>query len=696
MQNIVDGILGVPIQPRRNTWNKIKDGQKVAGDHKKTDGTTKKPETISEVGGKINMSIRNFNAKQSRYGVDGYKKELYRYLKELKEMGGQPTAEQHEKLRVLADSNEDLRNLMHIFAEGPQEEQPPIEVDDPMVRPQDTPRRPSPGDGEQPPSKRPNLAPRVLAPIPTEATTLQTAAATQPFIATAPPTAAPSAATPMANTGSLGGPSGGGSDTAGNNALWNCQSFPAEYKEGPDGLTITFGGSRLQYTWAMDMRTHNVENEGDFVPMGHSVPWHWIPFYCTPAEWESLPWQTHNMKIKRVGVAITPLGKETQFATASGNSTIASNEHLAIGYRNVGMNLRSDLPATGIRRVKNNETTSALITNESSEVSYIDLRKRYWGPLSDFTVNTDPDSYTKTKQLSTAELSIRENEIVTGIYVDKFDKTTKANNKASFGSILKDRYLERFPLVPSMGVPIIKEVYEPKFGYINNQQHRILIQNKQACIRGSIANTAQKVIATDPETKQNVFDALSVVSQFSRNSNIGETVLSQIGSYHASVEKFRLLESSGDRHAPQPDNHAMPMITFGIAPIRLINLTSSTPEYVNARCVWKIDYFMEIQCSFQKPSHCYATNISADGTVYPPTMYCSALARNYLWPINYSTATGKTDQPNVEELAPAAFHHQKDGTVNQNFGVAETLGEIMGEGTTSSCWTSSTKGLIGV
>jgi hypothetical protein len=696
MQDIVDGILGVPIQPRRNTWNKIKNGQKVAGDHKKTDGTTKKPETIAEVGGKINMSIRNFHAKQSRYGVDGYKKELYRYLNELKEMGGQPTAEQHEKLRVLADSNEDLRNLMHIFAEGPQEEQPPIEVDDPMVRPQDTPRRPSPGDGEQPPSKRPNIAPRVLAPIPTEATTLQTAAATQPFIATAPPTAAPSAATPMAASGSLGGPSGGGSDSSGNNAIWSCQSFPPEYREGPDGLTITFGGSRLQYTWAMDMRTHNVADEGDFVPMGHSVPWHWIPFYCTPAEWESLPWKTHNMKIKRVGVAVTPLGKEVQFATASGNSTIASNEHLAIGYKNVGMNLRSDLPATGIRRVKNNETGTTLITNASSEVSYIDLRKRYWGPLSDFTLNTDQDSYTTSKQVSTAELSIRENEIVAGIYVDKFDKTTKANNKASFGSILKDRYIERFPLVPSMGVPIIKEVYEPKFGIINDQQHRILIQNKQSCQRGSVAETAQRVWTEDPQRKNNYIETLQINNYFSRNSNIGETALSQIGSYHANVEKFRVLGMGDDRHVPQSHNHAMPMITFGIAPIRLINLTSSTPEYVNARCVWKIDYFMEIQCSFQKPSHCYATNISADGTVYPPTMYTSPLPRTLLHPINYSTATGKTDQPNVEELAPAAFHHQKDGFVNQNYGVSETLAEVMGAGTSTACWSASTGGVIGV
>lgn len=689
MQALVDGILNVPIQPARNVWNKTKNGEKVAGDHKKTDGTTKKPETIAEVGGKINMSIKNFNAKKSRYGPDGYKKELYRYLNELKELGGQPTAEQHAKLRTLADSNEDLRNLMHIFAEGPQEEQPPIDVDDPMVRPDDTPRRPSP-DGDQPPAKRPNLAPRVLAT--TDPTPVPTAAATLP------PTVAPTAAAvepievDMASAPSAG-PSGG-NDPSGNNANWMCQSFAPQYKEGPDGLTVTFGGSRLQYTWALDMRTHNVDGYGDFVPMGHSLPWSWIPFYCTPAEWSSLPWYTHDMEISRVGVSITPVGKEVQFATASGESTIASNEHMAVGFKAVGLNHRKDIPAFGVRRVKNNESTSKLITKESTSIDYVDLRKRYWGGLSDFTVNEEPASYATDKQVSTAELSIRENEIVNGIYVDKFNKATKANNKACFGAVLKDRYVQRFPLVQAMGKPIIQEVYSPKCGLINSQPHRILIQNSKTCLIGGPQNTSTQVYAQDPATKDNYVQYEQVSSKFSRNTNIGEKDLGKMGSYHANVEKFRI-QGYGDRMAPQADGTTMPSLTFGVCPIRLINLASSTPEYVNARCIWKIDYFMEIKCKFQVPSHCFATTVSANGTNYPSHMYISNQPRSLLLP--YTWKTTPADQPDIEDYSPYALHIEKQGHVEHTayLDTADTVANIMGA-EFEVPWQASTKGLLGI
>jgi hypothetical protein len=683
MQAIVDGIVGVPIQPARKTWNKIKNGEKVAGDHKKTDGTTKKPETIAEIGGKINMSIKNFNAKNSRYGPGGYKTELFRYLNELKEMGGQPTAGQHEKLRALADTNEDLRNLMHIFAEGPQgdpppiaqDDPPPVDHDEPMVRPDGTPRRPSPDPEDQNPAppKRPHIEPRVLA---AAAPVLQSSATTEMPIA------------------SNAGPSGG-SDPSGNGATWSCQSFSPRYEEGPDGLTVTFGGSRLQYTWALDMRTHNVADFGDFVPMGHTVPWHWIPFYCTPAEWAALPWQTHDMHISRIGVSITPVGKEVQFATASGDSTIASNEHLAIGFKSVGLNRRIDLPAVGIRRVKNNENASKLIVNSSDNPSYLDLRTRYWGPLSDFTVNTEPNSYTTNQQVSTAELSIRENEIVCGIYVDKFDKTTKANNKAVFGSVLKDRYVERFPLLPQMGKPIIQEVYSPKMGMINNQPHRILLQNSKACLFGGSSNTATQVWYPDDLTKDNKVTLNLSNANFSRNANIGTKELTKIGSYHASVEKYRILKVGGDRSAAQHDGSTVPMITFGVCPIRLINLTSSSPEYVNARCVWKIDYFMEIKCKFQVPSHPFATNISADGTIYPPNMYISPIPRELLLPVSFDTTV--TDQPLTEELTPYAMHIQKGGHVEMTSYLdnAETLVAVMGAGSSAS-WNAKSGGLLGI
>lgn len=675
MQAIVDGILNVPVQPARKTWNKIKNGEKVAGDHRKTDGTTKKPETLAEIGGKINMSIKNFNAKNSRYGPGGYKTELFRYLNEMKEMGGQPTAGQHEKLRALSETNEDLRTLMDIFAEGPQEDPPPLDQDEPM-RPEGTPRRPSPDiEDQQPaPPKRPALEPRVLnaTAAPTEAPVIQAPAAAAPEMATA------------------AGPSGGGSDAAGNNASWSCKSFGPQYQEGPDGLTVTFGGSRLQYTWGLDMRTHNVNNIGDFVPMGHSVPWHWIPFYCTPAEWESLPWKTHTMKIKRVGVSITPVGKETQFATASGESTIASNEHLAVGFKAVGLNYAAGIPSTGIRRIQNNQEDSKLITKTSSDINYLDLRKRYWGDLSDWTANSEPNSYKDDAQVSTAECSIRENEIVSGIFIQAFDKTTKANNKANFGNVLKDRYIERFPLMPQMGVPIIQEVYSPKNGVINTQPHRLLIENEMQCNRGGPGASSMPVNYLDTTNKTNKLQMATSYSVVSRNTNIGTDYMYNIGTYHGNVEKTRLVGMGGDRHCEQSTLALQPLITFGLQPIRLINIASSKPEYVNARVVWKIDYFMEISCSFMKPEHCFATNVSANGTHYPVHMYTSPLPRTVLVPVGWDN-----NVPGKEEVGMYSNHCQKDGRGEYTVYASadDSLEKIMGAGTTAPCWTAPTEGL---
>ena len=546
-----------------------------------------------------------------------------------------------------------------------------------MVRPDGTPRRPSPdSQGEQPPAaKRPAIEPRVLN--------------------TAAPTAAPTASATSATMAdaSSAGPSGG-SDPAGNNAMWMCQSHPAQYQETPNGLKVTFGGSRLMYTWALDMRSHAVSYFGDFVPVGHSIPWDWIPFYCTPGEWATLPWKTHEMKIKRVGVSVTPVGKEVQFATASGTSTIASNEHLAVGYRAVGLNFRKDIPAYGLRRVKNNETTSSLITNTSDYIDYIDLRKRYWGDCSDFTLNTDPVRYGTSAQLSTAEMSIRENEIVGGIYVNNFDKAIKANNKATFGSVLLDRYVTRFPLMPAMGQPIIQETYEPKFGHINVQPHRILMQKlRNMNFKGAGNVAVQQWNSSLDGTINNKVSGISTSGDVSRNANIGSAEISQLGSYHGQIEKQRI-QPLGGYTADLPTGAGQKSINFGMCPIRLINIASSAPEYVNARVVWKIDYFMEIECSFMKPSHCYATNISADGTVYPPHMYTDPIPRLYFGPQSWDTTN--TDQPAKEEDFEGHMFqragHQFTAAPGVS-GTAPTVETLMGAGATAS-WTASTKGLL--
>lgn len=676
MQALVDGILAVPQQPIHKTWHKVdKDGNRVAGDHKRTNQGTVKPTTIQEIGGKINICIKNYNAKKAAWD---YKSELIRYLNELHELNGTPNAAQREKLKKIALQDKAVKVLLDSFSEGPQVQSPPTSDPEPgpssteevgqtessMPRPEGTPRRPSPS-ADEPPTKKIGLAPRVLN--------------------TTEATSAAAAEEPMATTA---GPSGGG-DAAGNNANWTAQSFSGQV--GPDG-TRTFGGSRLMYTWALDMRTHNIPDYGDFVPMGHTLPWDWIPFYCTPAEWNSLPWKTHQLTIKRVGVAVTPVGKEVQFATALSTSTIASNEHVAIGLSAVGLNLRKDLPAFYTRRIKNNETGSSLITNSSTAIDYKDLRTRYWGPLNDFTVTVDPDSYKTDKQVSCAELSIRENEIVNGVLIDKFDKAVKANNKAQFGSILKDRLVKRFPLAPNMGKPVIQEVYEPKCGILNTQPHRRLIQNTVNHLIGGEANTTAQLWfnAGGANEKNKQVSAQSNVN-CSRNVNIGVGVYRQIGSYHASVDKQRVIQIGGGfANSEQASGQAQPSITFGMCPIRLINLAASAPEYVNARCLWKIDYFMEISAVPFVPSYPFATNVSVDGTVFPEHMYIDYQPNTLIVPPSWNATN--TAQPDYEDLDYQSQHCTRSGFIQYTYAAGSDLTEVMGQGMPTN-WTASTNGL---
>lgn len=686
MQNIIDVIAGVPVRPTPHVWNKVVDGEKVPGDHKKTNPGTRKPETIAEVGGKINICIKNFNAKKSAYGPGGYKRELLRYLKELKQLGGDLTEGQRLKLNDIRDPDvQSLIGDLFIEADAPQVAAPPVDVDDPMVRPQDTPRRPSPDSQEEapPPAKRPvnhHIQPRILNP--TEA----------PVTAAAAPIEVDTPDVVMDTQGAVSG----GNDPAGNGAMWSCQSHAPEIIEQGGKLKLRFGGSRLQYTWAMDMRAHNIsELAADFVPIGHSLAWEVPSFYCTPADWKLIPFQTHKCRISRVGVAVTPVGKETQFNTASGTSTIASNEHLCVAFKSVGMNFRHDIPATGYRRVKNNESSSTLITNVSENIDWVDLRKRYWGPLSDWTSGETPARYGTTSQVSCAELSIRENEIVCGVYVDPFDKSTKANNVASFGALLKDRLVERFPLTPAIGKPIIQEIYEPIDGTLNYQPHRYLLKGaKDVSVFGKENTSAFLYSSAGSISVDNKMTFINRDESFSRNANIAQSgyELGMTGSYHTLIEKYRNVHGQSGYDTKTHTGKSMPMLTFGLCPIRLINIASSAPEYVNARVIWKIDYFMEVECEFMRPEYCFATNISADSTIYPVNMYTSLIPRHMLNPCTYNSTL--TEQPQYETLAPKAIQFQKNGQISYDYVYADTVNGIMGAGASDDVtWKQSTQGL---
>jgi len=698
-EGIFRGLMGYPpaapegrvVSTQPKVYNKNKDGHKVPGDHRKSVSTLA-PTSVDAVGGKISQSIRNYWSKKPAWD---YHKEILRYLPELHQFpNAHLTPKQKddfvkigEKLKLNKDTKryEELRPLIDKYVIGEQAPPPPVDV---PMRPEGTPTRYRDEDQEEPPPpKRPDITPRHFD-----------------FAQIEQPEAGPSNQaepidvdqTPNTMSDGKSGPSGG-ADAAGNDANWRCKSFKPEYQHTPDGLKVIFKGSRLMYTWGLDMRTHNVANYGDFVPMGHSYPWEWIPSYCTIGEWNALPWATHDMNIAKVGVQVTPIGKESQFNTSSNESVIASNEHLTVGYKHVGINMDPSLPATGYRRIKNNVAGSSLITNTSEAVSYSDLRKRFWGPLSDFTLNEMPASYGTGEQVSCAEGSIRELETVCGIYVDKFDKAVKANNKATFGSVLKDRYFERFPLMPTMGKPVISEVYVPKNGIINTQAHRVLIKNSQNYSVNGPQNTARQVWCAEFSSGTGATNKIVTANDtqtsqwtMSRNTNIGTG--DQLGSYHSLVEKYRFIETDGDSQASQHSGKGMPMLSFGMMPIRLINFTASAPEYVNARCVWKIDYFMEIDCKFQVPSYPFATNVSADGSIYPANMYTSLFPHIYLSPIGWSAMAGKTNLPIYENLDVNALNLQNEGHLLYSYNNAEATTAIAGAGSTTT-WAQTTGGL---
>ena len=117
-----------------------------------------------------------------------------------------------------------------------------------------------------------------------------------------------------------------------------------------DGNTIIFSGSRLHYTWAVHFNSIDnplgasydtgTMNYGDFKfkPLGFELPWDYIPFYCTPNEWETcLDW-TKKIWIDHVEVEVTPMHKSVYFTTGATSSSPVTNEYGPYLYKSVGFN----------------------------------------------------------------------------------------------------------------------------------------------------------------------------------------------------------------------------------------------------------------------------------------------------------------------------------------------------------------------
>lgn len=659
---------------QRGVWNREENGRKVPGNHKTT-GSTRKPETIAEIAGKITMCIRNFNAEKSTWD---YPVELDRYIGELYALGGQLRPEQRLKIVALTYSKDENKaklahellkkyNLSVNRAAVPEStvEAPPRPLE--ARRPEDTPTRPP-----EEVKRR-----RVHADAAENRLTTSTSTTEAPTTQSSPVEEnievdpVEPLVTPTTTTGDMAQavPSGG-STPEGFGGSQIIQSFePRHFKDSSDNADVViFGGSRIMYTWAYDMYPHNdaANSEMDFFPVGHQVPWEVIPFYCTPQEYASLDWNRKNIKVARVKCRVTPLAKESQFSTQQDTVTAVSNEHLVLVKHAVGLNHK--LPLVTMRYVGGNTSTSTMQINSSAVPDWGKIVDKFWGVLPAWVSGTNPISggaAGSQPALPCSFLQYRELETIGGLLVDKYDKTTKSNNARNFGFPLVDRYVKRQILASVLGKPIVDVEHHVKNGWISyipnvnySKQYGSSTQHKRWGQHFVVRKGQQTIGSSNKDTFWDQTD-----DTFSRNINVGETTRNATGRYLMTVEKTRMINGQSGT-----DNdgyiHAMPSIVIGMCPIKPISVSSTLITPVQARCMWQIDYEIE----FRQYSHhefLYPTNYAADGsTVLPPNVYWSSKPPVMNDPMNWGTS--KDYIPGREEGAVNSIYQQYFSVPQQN------------------------------
>ena len=438
------------------------DGSKVAGNHKKSEVTESpddyellfddRGERIRKYGAKLNQMIKGVSAKTASYD---YKLESQRWAEGFKRVGGVWGPKQDAAVAFSIDKNPATREWFDAFKHNfnlPEVDNGighPAAVEDqqvapePMVarRPEDTPTRPpvSPKrrrlntpetQGAAPPTEP--VAPAETqeeAPVPIEVDPIE------------PAVAAVEGTPAMAAGGAVGvDPSGGLPFEP------IISHFPMHTNEGGTER-FTFGGSRIMYTWAYDFGLGQIPalyqlpgDKLDGAIVGHQLPWEWIPFYCTPAEFNMLPYRHADIYVDQVRVRVTPMAKETQFETASTTATVASQEHLALGKVCVGLNHKwnSVLSATAAEVVAPAVNSMAYSTDSLTAVNFTKLRKKFWGNLSDWTADVSPYPDTGFAK-SSSHLGIRELENVQVMLWDRWETgaTKQGDNTFCWGAFLR-------------------------------------------------------------------------------------------------------------------------------------------------------------------------------------------------------------------------------------------------------------------
>lgn len=710
-------------QGRDGTWHRMDSrGNKVKGNHKAS-SVTDAPDVLSakipypdqrrqQLAGKLNNMLRNVGSKTASYN---YKEEAIKWGNEFKKQGGVWTEKQDAAVKVSLDKNPADRDWFDAFkhnfnlptidngighpagAEDQVQAPEPIAVDpvSPMVarRPEETPR----SQDKEAKRRRLNFdEPQVPEPPTSTVAATSSAPVTSAATAVAVPSSTPNPSGGNQRNENMSGAGGAvGVDASGGLPFQTIEShFPVHNVDG--GVeTFTFGGTRIMYTWAYDFAMGAIPtlndigaNTCDGAIVGHQLPWEWIPFYCTPAEFAMLPYRHADIYVDKVRVRVTPLAKETQFETASGSTKIASQEHLALGKVCVGLNHK--WPNVAQLRAKEQSTPSMNYTTSSlTIVDFKDLRQRFWGNLSDWTAAASPYPGSGIAK-PTSQLGIRELENVQVMLWDRWNQTDQGENKFCWGAPLIDRYITRFPLMPAIGKPIIDEEYSPKHGlvYAINTVPLMNVSAKGVKFRGDSNVTNTTFVSYGVKDLQGT---ASLATDYFKNSNVGTNERSIIGAYHSTIEKNVIVDGHSGL-AANNKYHTMPSIMFGMEAIRPIDFASSTVSPVQARCMWKVDYQITFKCV--RPEDVYkwpfATHIKPSANIASPTnvqkSYASPvvrlhpLATHAMYPS--TTDATETTRPGIEEpIATSKMVHNFYGQPIPNpSGNTSTASEIGGDG----------------
>lgn len=238
----------------------------------------------------------------------------------------------------------------------------------------------------------------------------------------------------------------------------------------PDGSLVTFSGSRLMYTWNYNFKQCDVPDD-DLLkmlcyngsatnpthknvldPLGHEVPWDWVPFYCTANEWKSAIDPNKKCSITKVGCRVTPVSKSTFFMTGATQSTPVATEHPVYVYYFDG--IEKDATSRIVRLDVPDGTALNPDTFTFKKPDYVRLRNRLWGPTKN--VKGDDNEIHCGKGVS------RQLEQVSAFVLPASTYT----NLGCYKRLDERRITKSFNEV--LGKPMFQKIFAPSIGLIHD------------------------------------------------------------------------------------------------------------------------------------------------------------------------------------------------------------------------------------